>query len=299
MKQKPPIQNGNTATARTGVVIMLSAGALIAATSLLAKTLSLPLADTPGLHPFQISAGRFLFALFALLLFIAVFRNRRPTLQGANWRWHIARSLCGWLGVTAMFAAVARMPVAEATALSFLSPVVTMGLAIVLLGEYLTLRKVIAASLALAGAVLILRPGVEAFQPAGLLALVAAGCMGLEAIYIKRLSDSESALRILLINNMVGALISVVVASTVWLWPVPNQWALLVALGMVMVAGQALFIQAMKRGEASFVMPAFYSVLVFAALYDLIFCRIFLTSTALLGAALIVGSAIVLTQRVR
>ena len=120
------------------------------------------------------------------------------------------------------------MPVAEATALSFLSPVVTMGLAIVLLGEYLTLRKVIAASLALAGAVLILRPGVEAFQPAGLLALVAAGCMGLEAIYIKRLSDSESALRILLINNMVGALISVVVASTVWLWPVPNQWALLV-----------------------------------------------------------------------
>lgn len=284
-------------TTRTAVTLMLAAGALIAATSILAKALGLPLSDAPKLHPFQISAGRFLFALLALFFFLAVFGKRPRLRHGANWRWHLARSLCGWLGVTSMFAAVAHMPVAEATAVSFLSPVVTMGLAVLMLGELLTIRKVIAASLAIAGTILILRPDAQVLQPAGLLALAAACFMGLEAIFIKRLSDSEPALRILLINNTIGALISVIVASSVWIWPGPGQWALLIALGFVMVCGQSLFIQAMKRGEASFVIPAFYSVLVFAAVYDLALYGVFPETIALVGAALIVGSALTLAQR--
>lgn len=276
---------------------MFLAGALVAATSLIAKSLGLETPDAPGLHPFQVSAGRFSFALFALLLVFALLPGRRPSLKGANWRWHLARTVCGWLGVTAMFAAVARMPVAEATALSFLSPIVTMGLAIVMLGEHLGLRKIIAAGFALVGALLILRPGVDAFQIAGLLALAASAFMGLEAIFIKKLSDAEPALRILLINNAIGATISLSVSLLFWLWPTETQWLLLWLLGTVMVCAQAMFIQAMKRGEASYVIPAFYSVLAFAALYDFIIWRVLPAPLSLLGAVLIVVGALVLTQR--
>ena len=59
-------------------------------------------------------------------------------------------------------------------------------------------------------------------------------------------------------------------ASFVWRWPTPDQWLLLVALGFTMVSVQALFIQALRRGDASFIMPFFYTTLIFAAFYDFI-----------------------------
>ncbi len=278
---------------------MIAAGALVAMASLLAKTLGLTLSEQPGLHPFQVSAGRFVFAFVTVFVVLLLLRNSRPTIKGANWKWHISRSICGWLGVTAMFTAVARMPVADATAISFLSPVVTMGFAVLLLGERLGFRKMIAAGVALAGAILVLKPGTDAFQIAGFYALAAAGLMGLEAIFVKRLSDTEPALRVLIINNGIGSLVSLAVASLFWIWPSATQWFFMVALGLVMVSGQAMFIQAMKRGEASLVIPAFYSVLVFAALYDFALYRVVPQWTALVGAAFIMSGALDLARRHR
>lgn len=290
------VNSPHLADARAGLAFMFAAGALVAATSLVAKTLGFDAPETPALHPLQISAGRFAFALLALLVFLTFAPTHRPKFSGANWRMHLARSICGWLGVSAMFAAVTRMPIAEATALSFLGPVVTMVLAVAMLGERLVPRKLIAAGLALIGAALILRPGEDAFQIAGLFALASAGFMGLEAIFIKKLSDREPALRVLLINNTIGALVSLGVASVVWLWPSWEQWLLLIILGSVMVCAQALFIQSVKRGEASLVMPAFYSVLVFAALYDFLLYGVFPAFAGLAGAALILTSALILAR---
>ncbi len=281
------------------VVLMMAAGAVIAATSLIGKTLGQSIGDAPALAPFQVSAGRFTFAFFALLIFLALKPAARPSLTGACWRWHLLRSLSGWLGITAMFAAVARMPVAEATAISFLSPLVAMALAVPLLGERLGPRKLIAAVLAIVGAGLILRPGGDTFQSAGLLALAAAAFMGIETIFIKRLSDSEPALRILLINNGLGAALSAGIAVLFWQAPDVTQWALLIALGVVMVIGQSLFIQAIKRGEASAVMPAFYSILIFAALYDAALFGVVPDMAAVMGAVLIVSGALILSWRAR
>ncbi|MEM9764142.1 MAG: DMT family transporter [Pseudomonadota bacterium] len=281
----------------TAIAFMLGAGALVAATSLIAKSLSGAGDPSMGLTPFQISAGRFVFALLALLVLLAFAPSLRPKFAKAHWRWHVLRSISGWLGVTCMFAAVAHMPLAEATAISFLSPLVAMALSVLMLGERIGLRKAAAAGLGLLGAAFILRPGYEALQSSGILALAAAGFMGLETIFIKRLSDTEPALRILVINNAIGAVVSCFVAMFSWAQPTELEWGLLLALGVVMVSGQALFIQAMKRGDASLVMPAFYSVLAFAALYDfLIFC-VAPSVWAALGAMLIASGAIVLATK--
>ena len=275
---------------------MIGASALIAATSLIAKALGVDHSDIAALNPFQVSAGRFVFALMTLLLVLAILPSARPGLRGARWHWHVLRSLCGWLGVTCKFAAVANMPLAEATAITFLSPLVTMAIAILMLGESLTVRKVVAAVLAMSGALVILKPGTEAFQAAGLFALAAAALIGIEMIIIKRLSDSEPAMRVLLINNTIGASFSLIAACFVWIWPSVLQWCLMMALGMIMVSGQAFFIQAMKRGEASLVVPVFYSVLVFAGIYDYL---AFGTKPALLavaGATLIIWAALLLAR---
>ncbi|MEM9763759.1 MAG: EamA/RhaT family transporter, partial [Pseudomonadota bacterium] len=100
---------------------MIGACALIAVTSLLAKVLGVAAGDE-ALHPLQISAGRFAFAWVALAVFIAVMR---PNLRGAHLKMHLGRATCSWLGVTCMFAAVSHMPLADATALTFLSPIFT------------------------------------------------------------------------------------------------------------------------------------------------------------------------------
>ncbi len=275
---------------------MIGAAALVAMTSIIGKTLGISTAEASGLHPFQVSAGRFGFAMLALVVFFMVSPKNRPGFEGTKWRLHIVRSLCGWLGVTAMFAAVAKMPVAEATAISFLSPIVTIILAALFLREHVGLRKVAASILAMLGAALILRPGSDAFQIAGLYALAAAFLMGLEAIFIKRLSDTEPALRILIINNIIGATIAVSAAGFFWAAPTDTQWLLLVTLGVVMVCAQALFIQSMKRGDASLVIPAFYSVLAFAAIYDLALFNVLPGAVAGLGCGMIALSAVLLTR---
>lgn len=291
-----PVPDRLTGESGTAVWIMVSAGAVIAATSLIAKTLGQPVDAAAPLHPFQVSAGRFAFAFIALTFFIALQPTRRPTIRGARWPWHLGRSISGWLGITAMFAAVAQMPIAEATAISFLSPVVAMALAVPFLGERPGPRKLVAAALAVTGALLILRPGSDALQAAGIFALAAAFFMGVETIFIKRLSDSEPPLRILLINNGLGAAVSLCAATLVWQMPSVPQWGLLVALGCIMICGQALFIQAMKRGEASFVVHAFYSILVFAAIYDALLFRVIPDGLAVVGAMLIALGAIVLAR---
>ena len=172
----------------------------------------------------------------------------------------------------------------------------TLALAALLLKEHVTVRKILASLLALIGAMLVLRPGSDAFQSAGLYALLAAGFMGLEAILIKRLSDSEPALRILTINNLFGTLIALAAASFVWATPTVMQWILLALLGTIMVSGQALFIQSMKRAAASLVMPAFYFVLVFAAIFDFALFGVSPSLVAVVGSALIVLSAIILAR---
>lgn len=275
--------------------MMVGASAIIAVTSLLAKALGRDVAGD-ALHPFQVTAGRFGFA-FALVLALSLWL--RPRLAGAAWSVHLGRTLCGWAGVTCLFAAAAAMPLAEATAISFLSPLATMLLAILLLGERVGRVRWTAAAVALAGALVLIRPGSDAYQPAALIALAAAAFIGMEAILVKRLSDREPPLRILLINNGMGALIAVVVAALVWRAPSPAQWAMLALLGFSMLGAQALFIEALRVADASYVVPFFYTTLVFAALYDLALFGDAPDAFSQLGIAIIVAGAMLLAWRER
>ncbi|MEQ8394319.1 DMT family transporter [Thalassobaculum sp.] len=282
------------------VGLMLAACACIAATTLMGKALGRGIGGE-ALHPLQISAGRFAFALLTLTPILAWFR---PSLRGAAWPVHIGRTVCGWGAVTTMFAAAAAMRLADATAISFLSPMVAMVLAIPLLGEKVGPWRWGAAAIALTGALVLIRPGAEAFQPVALVALASACFMGVETILVKRLTGGanragEPMLRILAINNTLGAAIAITAASFVWIWPSPAQWALLAAIGTVMVTAQSMFILALRRGDASFVVPLFYATLVFAALYDFAVFGEVPTVVSASGAALIITGAVVLAWRER
>lgn len=221
----------------------MAACAFIASTTLLAKALG---TDTlgPALHPLQISHGRF---LFAMITFASAAIILRPTLSRPNLTLHIGRTTFGWAGVTLMFAAVAYIPVSDATAISFMNPVIAMVLAIPLLGEKVGPYRWLAAAIALIGAAILLRPGAGTFQVSALIAVGAAIMMGFEVIFIKKLARAEPPFQILLVNNAIGLIIASLAVLPVWVMPTGQQWLGLLAIGLLMAAAQTLFINAMAR----------------------------------------------------
>lgn len=278
--------------------MMLSAASLIAATTLMAKALGRGVGGEP-LHPLMISAGRFVFAWVTL---VPIVLWARPSFTGTAWSLHGARSICGWAGVSCLFAAAAVLPLADATAISFLNPMVAMILAIPMLGERIGPWRWGASAIALVGAIVLIRPGLDAFQPFSLVALGAALFMGFEVIFIKKLAGGSHAageppIRILFINNTIGAAIALSAASAVWIWPTSDQWLILAALGVTMLMAQMFFIQAMKRAEASFIMPFIYATLVFAAFYDVVVFGEVPAVLSMFGAGLIIAAAVVLAWR--
>ena len=284
-----PKQPNNAAAA----ALIATATAFIAATTLMAKALGDDVLG-PALHPFQISHGRFLFAFVTFGLSAVILR---PSMSAPHWGLHATRTILGWGGVTLMFTSVAYIPLADATAISFLNPVFAMVLAIPLLGERVGPARWSAAVIALIGALILLRPTPNSFQPAALFALTAAVAMGLELIFIKKLSGREPIFQILLVNNLIGLGIATVAVLPVWTPPTPLQWAALAGLGMLMACAQTCFLQAMRNADASFTLPFSYATLVFAALYDAWIFGVIPDGVSVVGAVVIVAGAAVLAWR--
>jgi drug/metabolite transporter (DMT)-like permease len=274
-------------------LLIVAATVFIALATLMAKVLG---TDTLGstLHPLQISHGRFVFAFMAIAGAAALFR---PQISRPHWRLHIGRTLFGWMGISLMFAAVAIIPMADATAISFLNPVFAMMLAIPLLGERVGRIRWSAAAIAMAGAMILLRPTPDSFQPAALLALAAACVMGMELIFIKKLSGREPVFQILLINNLIGVGISTAAVLPFWQMPTTPQWGALIVLGLLMICAQTLFVNAMARADASFVAPFSYATLVFATLFDYGLFDVVPDGISLLGAGIILSGAAMLAWR--
>ena len=274
-------------------LLIAVACAFIAATTLIAKTLASAQFGAP-LHPFQVVFGRF---FFAFLSFAVVAVLLRPDLQRPHLGLHVARTLGGWAGLTLMFASVAHIPLADATAISFLNPVFGMIFAIPLLGERVGKWRWSAALIALVGAVILLRPTPDSFQPGALFALAAAVILGFELNVIKKLTGRENPFSILVVNNAIGVAIASLAVVWVWIWPTPMQWALMAGLGCAMAVAQTCFVNAMARADASFVAPLTYGTLIFAAVYDVLFYDVIPDGVTILGASIIVAGALLLAWR--
>lgn len=278
----------------SAATLMMVAGALIAWTSVVAKALGTGFGGE-DVHPLMVTAGRFVFAFLALLPVIAVVR---PGFTGAAWPIHIGRVVTGWGGATLLFASAALIPLADANAIAFLAPVVTIALSAAFLGERIG-RRWGPAAIALTGALILTRPGTDAFRPAALLAFAAAASMGTEMTFVKRLSNDEPVLRILAISNGLGTGLSVSVALVVFELPTLSQAGAMALLGLSMLSAQVLFVTAMQRSDASAVAPFLYLVPLYAAAYDWLLFSEAVSLVSAIGVATIITGAALLAARER
>ena len=212
------------------------------------------------IHPFEIAFFRALFGLILmapwfLRLGVASVRSRRVGM-------HVCRALFMLGAAMAWFTAISLMPIAEVTALTFTTPLFASLGAALFLAEKVGLRRAVAIGVGFAGAMIILRPDVEALtMPA--LASAVFGAVGM--LIVKSLSRSESPATIVIYVGLLLTPLSLVPALFVWTTPSLETLAWLAALGLVANLGHMPFARAMASADATAILPFDFLKLFFSA----------------------------------
>ena len=198
------------------------------------------------------------------------------------------------------FTALKYLPLAEATAINYMTPVLVIVLAVVFLGERMTRPRIALVIAGVAGMFLIVRPGSEVFQGAALLALGAAVFYGVFQILTRELATEDS--RVLLFYP---AVVGTVLMSAGLPWygvTISMPWtdvALVLATGLLGTLGHFLFILAFQRAPASALTPFTYMQLVWATLVGWLAFGNFPDAWTLAGMGVITGSGLLIALHER
>ena len=274
------------------IFYMLVASAFIGGTAVVAKILGKDYLGEP-LSPFQISHSRFLYG-FVFVLIFSLFNKIK--IESPNPKLHIARTSLGWMGATILFGSSSLIPVNDAVALNFSNPVFAMIFSIIILKEKYFTYRWIAMIITFAGALILLRPNFSDLyvDPVALISIFGAICLGLEAMFIKLLTKYEKNTQILLINNFIGLIISSLIVIFFWQTPTFLQLLFCIIIGFLMICAQICFLMALRSNQLNFVIPFFYSTLIFVLFYDYLIFKQLPDYLSFIGSLLIMIGGIYL-----
>lgn len=246
-------------------------------------------------HPFEIAFFRCFFgALFALPLLrvhgIEILRTRRLG-------FYLVRCAAGTVSMVCGFWALVHLPLAQAVALSYSTPLfVTIG-AVLVLGEIVRMRRWSAVIAGFIGVIVIVRPTAADFSSATLIALLAAAISGMVTISIKYLSRTDPPDRIVLLTTLLWVPLSLPAALMVWRWPDADIWPWLILSGALGTSGHYCWTRALRMAEASALAPLSYlQFLVVGLLAWLLFDETIDRYTAI-GAAIVIGASLYIARR--
>ncbi len=170
------------------------------------------------------------------------------------------------LGVVCWFYAMTQIPIAEVTAMNYLSPVyVTIGAAL-FLGETLAARRIMAVVAALIGALIILRPGFREVNSGHLAMLVTAVFFAIGYLIAKRMSQQVSPS---VVVGMLSITVTIGLAPLAWsVWVTPSLWDLVVlfAVACFATAGHYTMTLAFAAAPITVTQPVNFLQLVWAVL---------------------------------
>jgi drug/metabolite transporter (DMT)-like permease len=194
---------------------------------------------------------------------------------------------------------VRSLPIADATAMSFASPLFITVLSVLFLGERVRLRRWIAVGMGLVGVLFVAQPGSSAFQPAAILPLLSAACWAGGMIITRRLAGADSTPTTLAWTALCGVLASSAMLPFNWVTPSPAAVAWAVFMGVTFSIGHGLVALAYRKAKASVVAPFSYLQLLNSTLVGFIVFGAVPGVLTLVGAAIIVASGLVIAQRAR
>ncbi|MEM9148117.1 MAG: DMT family transporter [Pseudomonadota bacterium] len=203
-------------------------------------------------------------------------------------------------GATSLFfTGLAVMPLAEATALMELGPLMITALAALILREHVGPRRWAGVVVGLIGALIILRPGFGVFQPAALLVIVAAACIAGYQIATRAMSESDSIWTTMLYSTLVGSIAATAILPFVWEPPPVELIPLMATIGWIGFVGHLSMIWALMQAPASVLAPFNYSQLVWSIIVGYVIFSEWPDAMTLLGAAVIVCAGLYVWHRER
>ena len=281
------------------MLLMVAAMLLVPAMDAVAKHLAAVLV------PAQIALARFAFQV----LFMAPLLAGRPLAIAPGDGWlHAVRGVLLALATTAFFAALAVMPMAEAIAIFFVEPLLLSLLAGVLLKEGIGWRRIVAILVGFAGAMLIVRPSLDAFGWSALLPLLAGLLFALYLIATRVLAQRTDPIVLQLTAGLAGAatITTLLIVGTLQgvtaltpLWPDAEAWGWLVVLGLVATVAHLMIVHAFKRATAAVLAPFQYLEIGAAVLWGYLVFGDFPAPLTWLGIGVIVTSGLYVFHRER
>lgn len=221
-----------------------------------------------------------------------------PVLPGL-WRKGLPKGALGlslWRGavhvaaVLFWFYAMARIPMAQVTAIGYLNPVILLIAGAVLLGETLTLRRMIAVALALCGTLIVLRPGAQAVTAGHLSQICAAISFAGSYLFAKRLSALVPASTVVALLSLMVTIGLLPLALWVWVPVAPLHVAGLAVVAFLATAGHYMMTRAFRVAPMTVTQPVTFLNLVWAALAGSLIFAEPVDFWVLLGGGLIISA---------
>lgn len=280
-----------------GVFLMLSAVTVFTVMSAFIKA-----AD-------RVPAGEAMFfrsvmAMPVLVVWLVTHGGIRAGIRTRSVRNHAVRGIVGSCAMGLGFAGLKFLPLPEVTAIRFVTPIVMVVLAALILGEKFRAVRIAAVLLGFVGVVIIVAPrlsvGLGSVEALGVGLTLGSACLAaLAQVFVKGMAGQESTTAIVFWFSMTSAVLSLVTLPFGWVWPNGAEWALLVGAGVVGGLGQILLTSSYRFAEAGVLAPFTYVSMLWSVLIGWIWFSEVPTASMTIGAGFVIGAGVIIVLRER
>jgi drug/metabolite transporter (DMT)-like permease len=262
-----------------GIALLVGATALFSMSDTTAKYL------TGSLPAIEIAWVRYV--VFTLLAAGVAVRSGRHGMRTRRPVWQILRGL-GVVGSAVLFiASLASLPIAEATTVNFVSPLLITILSVPVLGERVGVGGWLAVLAGFAGVLIVARPGTGTFHPAVLLVLLSSLCWSMAMLITRRMARTERASATLLWTAGTGLVLLTALLPFVFRVPTPASVGLALVIGVISSGAQWLTLLAYRRAPASVLAPLSYGQLIWSSTLGYLVFNAAPSRWTLIGAVII------------
>jgi drug/metabolite transporter (DMT)-like permease len=191
------------------------------------------------------------------------------------------------------------LPIAEASATGFVSPLFVTALSIIFLAEKVGMRRWIATAIGLIGVIIIIRPGSSAFHVAAFFPIVSAFCWAAALIMTRLMSGREAVVTTMAYSALTGVAILSLMVPFVWVTPSWSAIGFGILIGVASTVGQWIIVLAYRYGDASVLAPFSYTQLLWVSILGFFLFGELPDVWTITGAAFIVASGLYIAHRER